>query len=62
MAGIELWFLYNALLLNVIYVCVKSEVTSIYTLDKSQNFKVTKGNNSKKRWYRVMVHVQCTCP
>ena len=31
--GIELWFLYIALVLNVIYLCVKIEVTSFYTLE-----------------------------
>ena len=30
--GIELWFLYTALVLNVIFWCVKFEVTSFYTL------------------------------
>ena len=29
----ELWFLYTALLLNVINLCVRSEVTSFYTLE-----------------------------
>ena len=32
MAGIELWFLYTALLLNMISLCVKFKVTSFYTL------------------------------
>ena len=33
LAQIELWFLYTALLLNVIYLCVKFEVTSFYTFE-----------------------------
>ena len=50
--GIELWFLYTALVLNVIYLCVKSEVTSVYTLEvmprtKIKKIRFTKGNNSK---------------
>ena len=32
MDGIELWFLYTALVPNMIYQCVKLEVTSFYTL------------------------------
>ena len=31
--GIELWFLYTALVLNVIYLCVKFEATSFYILE-----------------------------
>ena len=31
--GIELWFLHTALVLNVIYLYVKFEVTSFYTLE-----------------------------
>ena len=32
-AGIELWFLYDAHFCNVIYLCVKFEGTSFYTLE-----------------------------
>ena len=45
-AGIELWFLYTALLLNVIYLCVRSEVTSFYTLE------VMPGQQSKVKIYK----------
>ena len=31
--GTELWFLYTALVLNVIYLCVKFEIISFYTLE-----------------------------
>ena len=40
--GIELWFLYTALLLNEIYMCVKSEVTSLYTLEVMPQPKIHK--------------------
>ena len=44
-AGIKLWFLYTALLHNVIYLWVKSEVTSFYTL------KLYPGQKSKVKIY-----------
>ena len=31
--GIELYLLYTAVLLNVIYLCAKFEITSFYTLE-----------------------------
>ena len=65
LSGIELCFLYTALHLHVIYLYVKFEGTSFYTLevmDKNPKLQFTKGNNSKKRWNRVMVLVQCTPP
>ena len=40
----ELWFLYNTLLLNVIYLCVKSEVTSFYTLEVMPRTKIQSKN------------------
>ena len=47
----ELWFLYTALLLNVIYLCLKFEVTSFYAFEVMPRTKIhsknfTKGNNS----------------
>ena len=33
MVGTELWFLYNALLHNVTYLCMKFEVTSFNTFE-----------------------------
>ena len=44
MAGIELWFLYTTLLLNVINMCVKSEVTSFYTLEVMPRTKIHNKN------------------
>ena len=38
--GIELWFLYIAFVLNVIYLCVKFEVTSFYTLEVMARTKI----------------------
>ena len=62
---IELWFLHTALLLHVIFLYVKSEVTGFHTLEvmprQKLKVKFTKGNNSKNRWNRVMVLVHCTC-
>ena len=43
-AEIELWFLHTALLLNVIYLCVKSEVTSFYTLEVMPRTKIHSKN------------------
>ena len=39
-AGIELLFLYTALVLNVIYLCVKFEVTSFYTVEVMPRTKI----------------------
>ena len=51
---------------NVIYLCLKFEVTSFYTLEvmpqTKTHLKFTKGNNSKNSWKRVMVLVHCTSP
>ena len=49
----HLWFLYAALFYSVIYLCVKFEITSFYTLEvmpetKNPTLKFTKGKNSKK--------------
>ena len=38
--GIELWFFYTALVLNVIYLWVKFEVTSFYTLEVMPQTKI----------------------
>ena len=46
-ARTELWFLYTALLLNVIYLCVKSEVTSFYTLEVMAN-TINQSSNSQR--------------
>ena len=43
-AGIELWFLHTALVLNVIYPCVKFEVTSSYTLEVMPLTKIHNNN------------------
>ena len=43
-AGIQLWFLYIALVLNVIYLCVKFEVTSFYTLEVIARTKIHSKN------------------
>ena len=40
----ELWFLYTALVLNVIYLCVKFEVTSFYTLEVMPQTKIHSKN------------------
>ena len=37
---IELWFMYTDLVLNVIYLCVKFEVTSFYTLEVMPQTKI----------------------
>ena len=42
--NIELWFLYNAFLLNVIYLYVKFEVTSFYTLEVKTWTKIQNQN------------------
>ena len=44
MDKIELWFLYTALVLNVIYLCVKFEVTSFYTLEVMAQTKIHNRN------------------
>ena len=42
--GKELWFLYTALVLNVIFLCVKFEVTSFYTLEVMPQTKIHSKN------------------
>jgi len=64
---LELWFLCTALLLNEIYLPMKYQVCSLntflsYAPDKIQDWKWTKGNNSKSMMPRVMVLVHCTSP
>ena len=39
-AGIELWFLYTALLLNVIYLSINSKVNTFYTLEVMPRTKI----------------------
>ena len=41
-AEIELWFLFTAFFLNEIYLWVKSEVTSFYTLEVMPQTKIRK--------------------
>ena len=45
-----MWFLYIALVLNMIYLCMKFEVTSFYTLEvmawTRSHSKNLEGNNS----------------
>ena len=59
-------FLYTALVLNVIYLCVKCEVGSFYTLEVMARTKIqlkfTKCNNSKNSCNRVMFLVNYTSP
>ena len=38
--GIEIWVLYTALFCNVIYLCVKFEVTSFHTLEVMPRTKI----------------------
>ena len=40
----EIWFLHTALLLNVIYLYVKFEVTSFYTLEVMPQTKINNRN------------------
>ena len=47
-AGILLWFLHTAHLLNVIYLCVKSEVPSFYTLKVMPRTKIQRSKNLQR--------------
>ena len=42
--GIELWLLYTSLVLNVIYLCVKFEVTRLYTMELMARTKIHSKN------------------
>ena len=62
MVGIELWFLYTALPLNVVYLYVKFEVTSFCTLEVMPQTKIQRAITPKivgiELWflYTVLLH------